>query len=247
MCLTSESRAESVSFFARNSPSFLLPVHWSASFLLRSLAAFGAVLSCLFVWAAISEDGALVALATQRYGSSGGVAIREWRSLVAVLRGQSDAELLRRVNDFTNRRIRFAEDLTVWQKVDYWASPLESLGRGLGDCEDYVIAKYFTLRELGVPTAKLRLIYVRARIGGPHSSITQAHMVLGYYATPQAIPLVLDNLLGEIRPAAQRPDLAPVFSFNGEGVYAGAAVTSVERITRWKELLLRMQAEGYAP
>ena len=201
MCLTSVFRAEPVSFFARHTHRLLLLAHWPAS-LLRSLAAFGAVLACVFVWAAISEDGALVALATQRYGSSGGVAIREWRSLVASLRGQSDAEQLRRVNDFANRRIRFAEDLTVWQKVDYWASPLESLGRGLGDCEDYVIAKYFTLRELGIPTAKLRLIYVRARIGGPHSSITQAHMVLGYYVTPQAIPLVLDNLLGEIRPAA---------------------------------------------
>jgi predicted transglutaminase-like cysteine proteinase len=214
--------------------------------LLRSLALLGAVL-CVFAWAAVGEDAALVTVAAQRYGAGGAGAIREWRALLSALRGQNEADQLRRVNDFVNRRIRFAEDLAVWQQVDYWATPVESLGRGMGDCEDYVIAKYFSLRELGVPTAKLRLIYVRARIGGPHSSVTQAHMVLGYFATPQAVPLVLDNLLGEIRPATLRTDLAPVFSFNGDGVYAGAATTPVERITRWKELLLRMQAEGYSP
>lgn len=213
---------------------------------LRSLALLGALLG-LFAWANVGEDSALVALAAQRYGAGGAGAIREWRALVSGLKGQNEADQLRRVNDFVNRRIRFAEDIVVWRQEDYWATPIESLGRGLGDCEDYVIAKYFSLRELGVPTAKLRLIYVRARIGGPHSSVTQAHMVLGYFATPQAVPLVLDNLLGEIRPANQRPDLVPVFSFNGDGVYAGAATAPVERITRWKELLQRMQAEGYLP
>lgn len=211
-----------------------------------SLALLAALL-CLVVQAGVGEDAALSALAAQRFGAGGGAAVRDWRALVATLRGQSEADLLRRVNEFVNRRIRYAEDIVVWQQPDYWATPIESLGKGQGDCEDYVIAKYFTLRELGVPVAKLRLIYVRARIGGPHSSVTQAHMVLGYFATPQAIPLVLDNLLGEIRPANQRPDLAPVFSFNGDGVYAGAATSPVERITRWKELLLRMQAEGYSP
>ncbi|WP_417069541.1 transglutaminase-like cysteine peptidase [Niveibacterium terrae] len=228
------------SLLSRSSPSSI------AATLLRRLALLGALL-CLFAWAAVGEDAALVAVAAQRYGAGGAGAVREWRALLSSLRGQSEADQLRRVNDFVNRRIRFAEDSVVWQQADYWATPVESLGRGLGDCEDYVIAKYFSLRELGVPTAKLRLIYARARIGGPHSSVTQAHMVLGYFATPQAVPLVLDNLLGEIRPATQRTDLAPVFSFNGDGVYAGAATTPVERITRWKELLLRMQAEGYSP
>lgn len=225
---------------------FRSPLSSIAATLLRPLALLGALL-CLFAWAAVGEDAALVALAAQRYGSGGAGAIREWRVLLSSLRGQNEGDQLRRVNDFVNRRIRFAEDSAVWQQADYWATPVESLGRGLGDCEDYVIAKYFSLRELGVPTVKLRLIYVRARIGGPHSSVTQAHMVLGYFATPQAVPLVLDNLLGEIRPATQRTDLAPVFSFNGDGVYAGAATSPVERITRWKELLLRMQAEGYSP
>ncbi|GAA5177757.1 transglutaminase-like cysteine peptidase [Niveibacterium umoris] len=198
----------------------------------------------LWCWA---DDAALVALATKRYGQAAGNLVMEWRALVAAGKSASGAETLRRVNDFFNRRVRFEDDSAVWGVPDYWATPIEMLGKGAGDCEDYTIGKYFTLRELGVPAEKLRLIYVKARIGGPNSSITQAHMVLGYYETPDAQPLVLDNLIGEIRPAAQRPDLVPVFSFNAEGVYAGGAVSSVERLSRWKDLLLKMKAEGYTP
>lgn len=194
-----------------------------------------------------ADDAALIALAGKRYGAPAAALVTDWRALVVSLKGASDAEALRRVNEFFNRRVRFVEDAQVWGQADYWATPVEFIGKGAGDCEDYTIAKYFTLRELGVPQNKLRLIYVKARIGGPASSITQAHMVLGYYESPEAQPQVLDNLISEIRPAAQRTDLLPVFSFNAEGVYAGGQVSSVERLSRWKDLQLKMKGEGYAP
>ena len=91
---------------------------------------------------------------------------------------------------------------------------------------------------------------VRARVGGPASSVSQAHMVLGYYAEPGGMPLVLDNLVSSIKPASARPDLAPVFSFNMQGVFVGSseqASSPVDRVSRWRELLLRMRIEGYVP
>ena len=196
---------------------------------------------------AAADETQMEATMGKRFGAKGVAALKDWRQLIAGLRGLPESELLARINDYFNRRIRFADDQEVWGQVDYWATPLETLGQGAGDCEDFTIAKYFSLRELGVDPRKLRLIYVRARIGGATSSVTQAHMVLGYYATPDAEPLVLDNLLGEIRPAGRRPDLTPVFSFNSEGVYAGSAVSPIERISRWKDLLIRMKGEGYLP
>lgn len=73
-------------------------------------------------------------------------------------------------------------------------------------------------------------------------------MVLGYYAQPDAEPLILDNLTGLIRPASQRPDLTPVFSFNSEGVYvAGHSTRSVDSISRWRNLLEKMRREGVHP
>ncbi|SIQ11582.1 transglutaminase-like cysteine peptidase [Pseudacidovorax sp. RU35E] len=192
-------------------------------------------------------DGALMERTmAQRYGAWGQQAFTAWRTLVEGGAQWDEREKLRRVNEHWNRAVRFGEDMEIWGQEDYWATPVETLGRGRGDCEDYVIGKYFTLRAMGVPEERLRLTYVRARVG----SATQAHMVLSYYATPEAMPLVLDSLVSSILPASSRPDLTPVFSFNAEGIFAGpgnAASHPVDRLTRWRDVLARMRAEGSIP
>lgn len=187
-------------------------------------------------------------LAVARYGQPAGEAVVAWRRMISEARDLDEAGKLARVNTFFNRRIRFVDDIIVWKQSDYWATPLETLGRDAGDCEDFSIAKYMSLRLLEVPADKLRLVYVRARIGAADSTITQAHMVLSYFETPNAEPLVLDNLIGEIRPAGRRPDLFPVFSFNNEGLWVGGGTTSAAdpttRLSRWRDVLERMRSEG---
>jgi predicted transglutaminase-like cysteine proteinase len=159
-----------------------------------------------------------------------------------------DAGQLQAMNQFFNRRIVSREDIDVWGQVDYWASPLEMLEKGAGDCEDFAIAKYFSLVALGVPTQRLRLVYVRAQLGGPGGPV-QAHMVLAYYATANAEPLILDNLITEVRSASRRADLVPVFSFNSEGLWQGVGSQSAgdptARLSRWRELLGKARAEGF--
>lgn len=181
------------------------------------------------------------------YGSSGLAILEEWFTLLDRLQGGDLDPQLREVNDFFNRRVRWLEDTQIWGTEDYWATPLETMGKRQGDCEDYSIAKYVTLKELGVPGSRLRMIYVRARIG--RSQINQAHMVLGYYETPTAEPRILDNLLTSITPASQRTDLDPVFSFNSEGLWAGGSTQSradpVARLSRWRSVLERMQQQGF--
>ncbi|WP_422045762.1 transglutaminase-like cysteine peptidase [Roseateles sp.] len=158
---------------------------------------------------------------------------------------QDEETKLTTVNSYLNRRIEFRDDIEVWGKVDYWASPLEALDKGRGDCEDYAIAKYLSLVTAGVPVAKLRMVYVRATVGGR----SLAHMVLAYYAEPNAEPLILDNLIGVVRPASQRPDLQPVFSFNSEGLWQGVGATSagdpLARLSQWRDLLAKVRAEGF--
>lgn len=184
-----------------------------------------------------------------RYGAQGIQALQDWLRVMQEQPGLNQEQQLERVNTFWNRAVIVSEDPIVWGEADYWATPLESLGKRAGDCEDFVIGKYFTLLRLGVPIEKLRLVYVRARLGGVGSSQSIAHMVLGFYPTPDAVPLVLDNLVGDILPASERTDLTPVFSFNGQGIYvAGASQKApVERIGRWQGLLARMQQEGFRP
>lgn len=186
--------------------------------------------------------------ASQRFGSSGAAALSQWLNMLATAAPEAESRKLRQVNDFWNTAVRGGEDSNIWGQTDYWATPLETLGKRWGDCEDFVIGKYFSLVHLGVPADKLRLVYVRARLGGMGSNQSIAHMVLGYYETPNSDPLVLDNLVGSVVPASQRRDLTPVFSFNAQGIYvAGAAPASVERISRWRGLLARMQEEGFQP
>ncbi|HET8730119.1 MAG TPA: transglutaminase-like cysteine peptidase [Moraxellaceae bacterium] len=182
----------------------------------------------------------------KRFGAEGAARIEDYRRQLPQWQPLPVRDKLDRVNEFFNRNIRFDSDPAVWHQADYWATPAESLGIGAGDCEDFAIAKYVALKTLGVPVSKLRMTYVRVRIGGPSSNITQAHMVLTYYETPAAEPLVLDNLLGEIRPASRRPDLMPVFSFNNEGLWTGAspAPSPVERLSRWVDLVQRMHEDG---
>ncbi len=187
-------------------------------------------------------------LALERYGPRAADTVVAWRRMLEASRALGEPDKLEAVNTFFNRRILFEDDMVVWQQADYWASPLEFMGRGAGDCEDFAIAKYMSLLLLGVPNERLRMIYVRARFGGPSSSQSQAHMVLGYYAQPLAEPLILDNLIGSIRPAAQRSDLTPVFSFNHEGLWVPGATASAAdptaRLSRWRAVLERMKQEG---
>ncbi len=193
----------------------------------------------------------MLASLTQRWGSGVAAKFNAWQSLITSNKASGDADRLKRTNDFFNRNIVFGDDTAVWTQEDYWATPLETLGKGLGDCEDFVIAKYFTLKEMGVESNKLRLIYVRAKTGSSDSTALQAHMVLAYYAKPESEPLVLDNLIGDIRPASRRPDLVPVFSFNSEGIFTGVSgkdatpAAGTGRLSRWEDLLKRARAEGF--
>ncbi|MBW8328281.1 MAG: transglutaminase-like cysteine peptidase [Thiobacillus sp.] len=191
----------------------------------------------------------MLLLAGQRYGNAGGTAVVAWRDLLTQAVSQPDAIKLRRVNDFFNRRTRFGEDSDIWGSQDYWATPLETLGRAQGDCEDFAIAKYVTLKLLGIPSDKLRLTYVKARIGGPQSTLVQAHMVLSYYPAPDDEPLVLDNLISDIRPASRRTDLITIFGFNAEGIWVGGgpsprAASASQRLSKWQSVLARMREEG---
>jgi predicted transglutaminase-like cysteine proteinase len=186
--------------------------------------------------------------AAQKLGPRATSAVRALQSTLSAVQEADELAQLDELNRFFNRRIEFRDDSEVWGQHDYWASPLELLARGQGDCEDFAIAKYFSLLALGMPPAKLRMVYVRAQLGGPGGA-TRAHMVLAFYATPGAEPLILDNLITDLRPASRRPDLEPVFSFNAEGLWQGvgaqAAGDPVARLSRWREVLAKAKAEGF--
>jgi predicted transglutaminase-like cysteine proteinase len=190
-------------------------------------------------------DAARMQRAAERLGPRAVAALPALSTLLQSSAALDEDAQLEAVNVFFNRRIVFRSDIEVWGQDDYWASPLEMLEKGQGDCEDFVIGKYFSLLALGMPMQRLRLVYVRAQIGGD----SVAHMVLAYYARPDAEPLILDNLVTSVRPASRRPDLTPVFSFNSDGLWNGVGSQSagdpLARLSRWREVLAKARAEGF--
>jgi len=134
--------------------------------------------------------------------------LEAWRKITRNEYALSTTAKLLQVNNFFNR-LAFKSDQENWGLGDYWASPIEFLSSNAGDCEDYAIAKYFTLTLMGIPIDRLRIVYVKA------ANLGQAHMVLAYYEALNQDPLILDNLNPMILPASKRPDLIPVYSFNG--------------------------------
>ena len=152
---------------------------------------------------------------------------------------KAESLTLRKMNDFFNQ-IPYYNDSVHWGKEDYWATPVEALSSFGADCEDYSIAKYLSLKELGIPIERLRITYVRAK------DLGESHMVLAYYPTPEAEPLILDNLTRELKPASQRPDLEPVYSFNDDDLWlpSGAAKRGgASQVRLWRELKEKLARE----
>lgn len=186
----------------------------------------------------LNEQQIVTALISN-YGERAGKRGKAWFRVMKKSYSLNESEKLKNVNRFFNQ-LRFTDDIKLWGVSNYWATPIEFLGVNAGDCEDFAIAKYFTLLELGIPDKKMRITMVKA------VKLNQYHMVVAYYKTPAAIPLILDNIDGRIKPATQRNDLIPVYSFNGkqlwlnkkrgQGVLAGKST----RLKRWTDLNQRM-------
>jgi predicted transglutaminase-like cysteine proteinase len=213
----------------------------------RLLTVLIAVLGFIALGIARPDPGGLKDVALTRYGPDAAERVLRWQALVDEARTLQEDQQLRLVNEFFNLNIAFVDDVDAWGVADYWATPLETLGRGIGDCEDYSIAKYVTLGLLGVPLERLRITYVRAETGAAGAASAQAHMVLAYYPQPDAEPLILDNLVARVLPASARLDLQPVFGFNSEGLWIAGVRAPAEptaRLSRWRDLLRRMAREG---
>ncbi len=187
------------------------------------------------------EESLLVKI-EKRYGPVVAARVKYWQELIESADQRSEEENLRLTNDFFNGA-RFVNDGDVWGKSDYWATPLEFLIMDAGDCEDFATAKYFTLEKMGVDLNKMRLTHCTAK------TINKAHMVVSYYSTPDAVPMILDNIDGEIKSADKREDLIPVYSFNGDNLWLSRTrqkqvkVGTPEKLKLWQEWLARVREE----
>lgn len=221
-----------------------MSTHNTKGLMLSTPVLLGIGLYCLTfaVVAALVINSQVLRWVEDRYGPDARERVIAWQRLVSDGQNESERTKVNMVNKFFNR-IPYRRDHDLWKKKDYWATPIEAMGMNGADCEDYSIAKYFTLRELGVPDEKLRIAYVKA------IELNEHHMVLTYYEKPDSIPLVLDNLKKRVLYANRRKDLKPIYSFNGAGLWLskargqGKLMGSSKKLTLWADLQQRMQQE----
>lgn len=165
---------------------------------------------------------------------------QRWEALMDHSAFLSDEDKLEAVNSFFNE-MKWVEDQALWGKADYWATPVESLLKNAGDCEDFAIAKYFTLLEMGVSEDRLSISYVKFQ------GESLAHMVLTYYPKQGGEPLILDNIKSEILTSSERDDIQPVFHMNGYGVWRDRSpeqlLGQAEEVEEWRKMIARLQAE----
>lgn len=157
-------------------------------------------------------DEAMLQRLGRQYNAEASLRAEALNKLMAELEDKNVEQQLTEVNRFFNQ-FSYIEDMSQWVQEDYWATPEEFIGKNGGDCEDYVVAKYFVLRSLGVDDQYLFLTYVKA------VRENRAHMVLSYFAQSNSTPLILDNYNPRILPADQRSDLLPVYSFNAKSLF----------------------------
>lgn len=173
--------------------------------------------------------------------------VQDWKELITELKNSTaltEKEKVKLINRFWNTNLYSSSDLIVWGKSDYWATPVESLTKGAGDCEDFVLGKYLSLLAVGVSETKLKLSYVKVRVGGLTSDLYESHMVLEYKDKDNTF--ILDNMVKSLKDKSKRIDLVDVFSFNSSGIYVkGVYQSPAENIKLWADYKQRITPNTY--
>jgi len=162
--------------------------------------------------------------------------IAQWVELLESSDGLTTFQKLHTVNDFFND-IEYEWDDYNWDEKDYWATPFEFMQKGLGDCEDYAIGKYFTLKMMGIKEENLRLMHVTTTDG-------TAHMVLSVLYDNEYV--ILDNITDKIELFTERKDL-PIntYSFNNDGFWSdGKLIGNGYKVFKtWRDVVERFREE----
>lgn len=130
--------------------------------------------------------------------------LKDWKEFLATLEGKDLAAQLDAVNAYMNRAPYIIDPIN-YGVPDYWATPRQFFVKD-GDCEDYAIAKYLSMRALGTPTDPMRVVVLFDQ------NLDLAHAVLAFYT--KGTILILDNQIGEVVEHTRIRHYRPIYSLN---------------------------------
>jgi len=130
---------------------------------------------------------------------------KDWQVFLDRLQGTPAKEQLQAVNRWVNQ-LPYRVDLENWDEEDHWATPMEFLNRGAGDCEDFAIAKFMALKSLGFTNEQMRIVVLN------DTMINELHAILVVELDGEA--MVLDNYIKQIVTAERIHHYQPIYSIN---------------------------------
>lgn len=135
----------------------------------------------------------------------------KWEALLKEQQGKPIKQKLDAVNRFFNA-VTYIEDSANYGAVDYWATPYEMMERG-ADCEDYAIAKYISLKRLGVPERDMRIMIVQDNnLGGIMHAVLQVSVDNTRY--------LLDNQATKVTTVNEIYHYRPIYAINEQQWWA---------------------------
>lgn len=163
-----------------------------------------------------TPSAGLVHVAAQEEGpASDRLADKAYAAILQKLAKDRRARQIPQVNFMVNRLLSYRQDAQLWKTGEYWASPMESLARRAGDCEDYAILKYALLRDLGVKDEEMRVVVLMDKAARQH------HAVLAVRHDGKW--LILDNRFSRVRFERDLPNYQVFYTVNATGQWAHAA------------------------
>mgnify|MGYP003143547727 CR=1 FL=1 len=134
--------------------------------------------------------------------------LRIWAETVNQLASIPAARRLAAVNSAINKVGRYRSDAAVYGVPDYWASPVEFFTNG-GDCEDFALAKYWTLKALGARSEDMRVVVVKIRSSSEGHALLQVGRSNGAH--------LMDNRTNAVSRAAVDRRYAPIYAVSNAG------------------------------
>jgi predicted transglutaminase-like cysteine proteinase len=179
---------------------------------------------------------ALVSSAEELSRCRAGGCDERWRAIVDGARGYALMQQLQEINRRVNSK-PYVPDVQNWGSRDYWATPLEFLRKG-GDCEDYAITKYMTLRHLGVSPQDMRIVVLRDQ------DASTEHVVLAVYI--DGIPYILDNRTAAITSSISIASYRPIYSINEHGWWLHRDTRRAVVVASAREHVMSAREDGEA-
>ncbi|MBR0758012.1 transglutaminase-like cysteine peptidase [Bradyrhizobium jicamae] len=148
-------------------------------------------------------------------------------AIVDTAKARDGRARLGEVNRAINLAIKPASDLALYGQIDVWSSPLATLARGAGDCEDYAIAKLVALRLAGVAQEDLRIVIMHDTLSGEDHAVTAARLD-GHWLTldNRRMAMVEDGDVRNVRPTFMI-DQYGVNKYSDAPIVAAVALQSV--------------------